>query len=112
MDREDPENIAGLVINNVWGTDAHPGDVILLARLYITDPKIHCVEVFLPAEKLALLPRGGTDYMSDGNALTKRQCDEFTKTASKLENAPLNMKRGAEYLRTLVRESKIIVSGG
>ena len=112
LDREDPENIAGLVINNVWGTDAHPGDVILLTRLYVSDPKIHCVEVFLPAEKLALLPRGGTDYMSGRNALTKRQCDEFTKTADKLEKVPLNMKRGAEYLRTLVRESRIIASGG
>ena len=112
LDREDPENISGLVINNVWGTDAHPGDVILLTRLYISDPKIHCVEVFLPAEKLALLPRGGTDYMSDRNALTKRQCDEFMKTADKLETVPLNMKRGAEYLRTLVRESRIIASGG
>ena len=61
---------------------------------------------------MALLPRGGTDYMSDRNALTKRHCDEFTKTASKLEKVPLNMKRGAEYLRTLVRESMIIASGG
>ena len=61
---------------------------------------------------MALLPRGGTDYMSGRNALTKRQCDEFTKTADKLEKVPLNMKRGAEYLRTLVRESRIIASGG
>ena len=94
LDRGDPENIAGLVINNVWGTDAHPGDVILLTRLYISDPKIHCVEVFLPAAKLALLPRGGTDYMSKRNALTARHCNEFTKAASALEKFPLNMKRG------------------
>ena len=94
LDSEDPENIAGLVINNAWGTDAHPGDVILLTRLYISDPQIHGVEVFLPAEKLALLPQGGTDYMSDRNALTNRHCDEFMKTVPALEKFPLNMKRG------------------
>ena len=112
LDSEDPENIAGLVINNAWGTDAHPGDVILLTRLYISDPEFHGVEVFLPAEKLALLPQGGPDYMSDRNALTNRHCHEFMKTASALEKFPLKMKRGAEYLRTLVRESTIIESGG
>ena len=94
LDSEDPENIAGLVINNAWGTDAHPGDVILLTRLYISDPQIHGSEVFLPAEKLALLPQGGTDYMSDRNALTNRHCNEFMKTASTLDKFPLNMKRG------------------
>ena len=88
LDSEDPENIAGLVINNAWGTEAHPGDVILLTRLYISDPQILGAEVFLPAEKLALLPRGGTDYMSDRNALTKRQRDEFTKAASKIGAGP------------------------
>ena len=76
------------------GTDAHPGDVILLTRSYISDPEFHGVEVFLPAEKLALLPQGGTDYMSDRNALTNRHCNEFMKTASALEKFPLNMKRG------------------
>ena len=95
LDSEDPENIAGLVINNAWGTDAHPGDVILLTRLYISDPQILGAEVFLPREKLALLPRGGTDYMSKRNALTARHCNEFTKAASALEKFPLNMKRGA-----------------
>ena len=95
LDSEDPENIAGLVINNAWGTDAHPGDVILLTRLYISDPEFHGVEVFLPAEKLALLPQGGgPDYMSDRNALNSRHCNEFMKTASALEKFPLNMKRG------------------
>ena len=94
LDSEDPENIAGLVINNAWGTDAQPGDVILLTRLYISDPQILGAEVFLPAEKLALLPQGGTDYMSDRNALTNRHCNEFMKTASALEKFPLKMKRG------------------
>ena len=112
LDSEDPENIAGLVINSAWGADAHPGDVILLTRLYISDPESHGVEVCLPAEKLALLLRGGPDYMSDRNALTNRHCNEFMKTAPAMEKFPLNMKRGSEYLRTLVRESMIIESGG
>ena len=96
LDSEGPENVAGLAINNAWGggADAHPGDVILLTRLYISDPQIHGVEVFLPAEKLALLPQGGTDYMSDRHALTNQHCDEFMKTASALEKFPLNMERG------------------
>ena len=86
--------------------DPEPDDVILLLKANMSskacsqNPQVH-----LPAGYIAQLAFGPVEPLPK-NKLSKRECDEYLKTAKRLKADPWHLIHGAKYLETLVADNE------
>lgn len=106
------QSCSGLTINTPFpDAPPHPSDVVLLLKLHMSSTSLaQPPMICFPHAFLELLPPKVSEQPNLRVPLTDRQKKEFLKTARLVEQAPWQLRRAAQYLRTLVEENTAAMS--